>query len=610
VDTFKKDLASVRALVQQLRVPELSYQQDLRSRLDSSAHDSLDHEVLNALSVSINERGGTLVKHLVGSVGAAFTPQQNNISFLVDRIFDVWMRKNHLASDVNELLSGWRFTCARIMLNELAEDQLKSKGASTRAEFVLFIELIESIAKYSLAWSAIPERSKHFLLDELQNLDRQLVEAEELDLAAMQSIFDVWHDFGQKQDSKFIKITQRLIDSETKKSWSHYSYWFAQNYVDALFNKRRIPESLQNFLDFYWINAVSRGLISDDSGRVYLKESLAELTKSLILSFCTQGEQAFSLADHILEDLQNTLQGLNIEAEDDIWLVLEESLVSALKKDDSVEKQYYKPIALDSDIERQFGRFNLSEHLPKADTQANSSVETNSLYEVGNLYLVPDQLGSSNIMKLVHVFEFSKQLLFANYLGMKAAQFSNDEFELKLKLSEIRLVAEPNSFSKVYSAAVKGLLKVADSQQQARIAAAEKAKAEAEKLLAAKLLADQAAAKHAEEIAERTQLMLIKRAEKQKLEKENAVIEKIKSFSIGAWISVAEDGASNRYKLVVKLAATGKYIFVDKLGIKKKEYKEAALVEAMMAKNIEILSDGAEFEDSLERVVSRLRMSK
>ena len=95
-----------------------------------------------------------------------------------------------------------------------------------------------------------------------------------------------------------------------------------------------------------------------------------------------------------------------------------------------------------------------------------------------------------------------------------------------------------------------------------------------------------------------------------RLEKENTVALVIRDFRLGAWISIKEAGEPQRYKLVVKLAAMGKYIFVDRLGIKKREFMEVDLVQAILAKDIEILSDGAEFEDSLERVVSRIRMSK
>ena len=116
----------------------------------------------------------------------------------------------------------------------------------------------------------------------------------------------------------------------------------------------------------------------------------------------------------------------------------------------------------------------------------------------------------------------------------------------------------------------------------------------------------------AQEIAQHTKNLLAKRADKQRAEKDNATLEIIRSFKLGAWIAIQlkEESEPQRFKLVVILAATGKYVFVDRLGVRRREFLEAELMEEIQSKRLVILSDGAEFEDSLQRVVSRLRMSK
>jgi hypothetical protein len=50
-------------------------------------------------------------------------------------------------------------------------------------------------------------------------------------------------------------------------------------------------------------------------------------------------------------------------------------------------------------------------------------------------------------------------------------------------------------------------------------------------------------------------------------------------------------------------------VFVDKHGLQKIEFLEEELIEAVSRQEVECLSFGAEFEDSLERVVSRIRIS-
>ena len=193
---------------------------------------------------------------------------------------------------------------------------------------------------------------------------------------------------------------------------------------------------------------------------------------------------------------------------------------------------------------------------------------------------------------------------------MKAAQFSFQNFKERLSDGTLKKLSKGQAFSGVFDQAVKGLSKVAENQKQARLNAAEKAKAEAERLLEDRRKSDEIANQQAVDIAQRTKQLMTKRADKQRLEKENIILDVIRSFKLGAWISIQVDDEAQRFKLVVKLAATGKYVFVDRLGVRKREFLESDLMKAIQSEQVKVLSDGAEFEDSLQRVVSRLRMSK
>ena len=92
--------------------------------------------------------------------------------------------------------------------------------------------------------------------------------------------------------------------------------------------------------------------------------------------------------------------------------------------------------------------------------------------------------------------------------------------------------------------------------------------------------------------------------------KEQVTLKLISDMSIGAWISVSEEESKQKYKLVVKINATDKLIFVDKMGLKKLEIKTPKLMGLLISGTAEILSDGAEFDDTLSRVVGRLRVGK
>ena len=210
------------------------------------------------------------------------------------------------------------------------------------------------------------------------------------------------------------------------------------------------------------------------------------------------------------------------------------------------------------------------------------------------------------------VFEATHQVLFTNYLGMKITVLTRNELAHAEQTRTIKPLKCESSFSDVCASAVSGLSKIAETQKKARVAAAEKAKQEAERLLEERRVADEEAKNRADEIARRTKEIKLKQAEKKRLEQEQLLRDTLSKLQLGAWIAVVNDesGKKDRYKLAVKFSARRKFLFVDKLGIRKLEFDEDSLIQSIIAGKVEILSDGAEFEDSLERVVSRIRMAK
>ncbi|SDW63284.1 DUF1631 family protein [Marinobacter mobilis] len=73
-----------------------------------------------------------------------------------------------------------------------------------------------------------------------------------------------------------------------------------------------------------------------------------------------------------------------------------------------------------------------------------------------------------------------------------------------------------------------------------------------------------------------------------------------------------EVGGENllRLKLAVRIPATQKLIFVDRLGLNRTEYTEKSLIGDLVQGHVRILSEAAEFDDTLSRVVGRIRVGK
>jgi len=60
----------------------------------------------------------------------------------------------------------------------------------------------------------------------------------------------------------------------------------------------------------------------------------------------------------------------------------------------------------------------------------------------------------------------------------------------------------------------------------------------------------------------------------------------------------------------VRINASRKLVFVDRLGLNRREFLEEALVEGIVEGRIRVLGTAAEFDDTLSRVVGRIRVGR
>lgn len=626
---LKWDASLLRIVIQHLRVPELTYPFELVSSDAQFERKRQTEVLLEGCKLHNQDHEDTLLKEVraVFSGKGAHT-QANNLAFLLDRVFDVWLRKNNFSSQLEAIFSRWRFIFYKCLLLTYATNLDHSHIKNREKALADFSMTLESIAGYAKIWSPIPKRSQSVLLDQLSNIEIMFDKQQDIDDAFIEQCASTWSNFLEKQNDKVDKITDRLIASELKKDKSQYCFWLAHHYLNVLFNKRNLPQALQDFLQEYWVLVVAKKIEdklpdSIDSREAIIvgtyHEDLDILCKNIVRVFCHKGESGFQLADQIIEDLQKMGAETNLPSnifitESDArpsaffsieaaWEALSDSLLNLL--------QYQS-----NDDIHTFTHLRIPDHLLQVygDTE---QFKSGALYfsdlalTLGDWYILSDQEDVLKI-KLTACFNQSRQLLFSNYLGMKSAQFSFQNFKDRLSDGSLKKVPKGQTFSGVFDQAIKGLSKVAENQKQTRLIAAEKAKAEAERLLEDRRKSDEMANERAKEIAQHTKSLLAKRADKQRVEKNNATLDIIRAFKLGAWIAIQleDESEPQRFKLVVKLAATGKYVFVDRLGVKRKEFLEADLMVAIQSKVVVILSDGAEFEDSLQRVVSRLRMAK
>ena len=84
-------------------------------------------------------------------------------------------------------------------------------------------------------------------------------------------------------------------------------------------------------------------------------------------------------------------------------------------------------------------------------------------------------------------------------------------------------------------------------------------------------------------------------------------IEMIESLRVGSWLEFHEADKIVRCKLAALIRVTGKYIFVDRSGIKIADKSKTELLEMAQQGMVNILNDGLLFDRALESVIGNLR---
>jgi hypothetical protein len=579
VDKIVNDLNDVQTIATQLRVPELSYRMGSVEELSGEIYSFFK----NLRYVPSDDICESALKGLTSVLGKTALPiTLINYAFISDRVFDVWGRKNRLSDDINGIVKTWRHPFLKIMY--------QSNNLTLLASFIRFVD---DISSETLGWEPRPERSKRIILDELNEISALLFQLDCKDENALNALISRWDSFREKQSSKALKVIQRLNALEARQSWDEFCDVYAKKYLNTLFSNQLITASLQKFISAYWLKILMLSIEKQEIPQI--DKQIHTLTAKIKSVFCSKGKAALKWVDNLLDDMQTWCTKYKVEVNDQVWQELQTDLVNILQGNQVEESQF-----ICRDIDKDWAK-------PKEQVLNSCVVASQWFYSVQDAMEVREQV--------VAIFHETQEVLFSNYLGIKSKRYTYTELNLVLSAHSLKPLVADSTFHEVVHKTSVGLLKVAQIQKKARIIAAAKARKEAEYLLAEKQHAEEMAKIKAEEIAEQTKQLLKQRINKQQAQLEHDALMKATNCKLGAWVSITnrDDGVdciAQRFKLVVKFAASKKFIFVDKLGVKKIEYTEAALVKGLVEKDIEILTDGLEFEESLERVVSRLRSSK
>lgn len=563
-------VTAIDSVSRNLRVPEFKY-----AAKDESEFCELIDEYFSRYELQRqSEEPGLNALRVQYFAEKQFPTRFINLIFLVDRCFDVWLRKSALDADIQRSLSPWRIVLLRVLYCSVG------KGSSS---LMIVGDLLDAFSVRFKSWCNNPERARKQVPDLLDAMRIDLSSSlEEKNFAEVQGR---WQAYVGDADKKAEKIRHRLASNEQSFVSQRYCGAKAQQYLNAEFKSRKVSVSLQVFLESVWLNLVA--LAIEKSEEAIVPDEIHRLTRKMRAVFCDKGKAAFQFGEGLADALQEQLSHYQqVCPEEALQSLVDETI--AILKGQAVPEQDYKTV----DGFESFSVF--------------SQTESASLRE-GEVFLDPESRIRLVVLK---VYSRYAQVLLVNYLGMKLEIDTVGNFCQRIQSGKLKKVAADAVFSKVAATTVNGLQKVSSTQLQAREKAAEKARLEAQRLREEQAQAAEHARMKAAEIARRTRELASKKEEAKRLESERKALELISKLSLGAWISIDRDNEKQRYKLAVKFAAKKRYVFVDKYGVKKIEFDENRLVDEIVEQRLQVLNDGADFDDSLERVIGRMRMSR
>lgn len=579
-----------------IRVPDLPYPAG-----KSSPESNADWRPL--LFSCWTEQRDERVTDVLRSVQIEWTVRQVNAAYLSDRIMDVFLKTSGLHRALVSRIARLRFWLAW---------QLDTRGTNVFSDVVL--DWLDNLQEWR-GWSDTGGRSSRVLLDQLDSLVIAVSGSFESGQPELvESYCKQWLDDREKGEHQVSRLRERLLETERGASRQRLADQVSRALIGRALTGRELPVVISRFIIEDWYKVLKQSVWSEGTD-----SELYRHANKLLEWLVWLGDPALSDRDrnrlyHVGEQIGDRIQdvwtralgqGLPENALADIQTVI----VARIRG----EVPELKP-ALGSGTSLTWDSRWLS--LASVDPQQAEGF-------IGR-WFVEGEGAAEQRRYLFALLEDSGEVLWTNGAGVKLGLQDWALFLADLEADTLRPLPAPTPFGEVLSETVNLLFKVCEKQQKQREEAAREARARAEALRKEKEAAERA--RKAEEEAKQAALEQQRaeaerqrqedeKAEHERLQKERelAAAKQVDSIGLGGWIVLAaqkDDEEPTRLKLAVKISASRKFVFVDRLGLNRREFLHDELVSGVVSGRIRILGSAAEFDDTLSRVVGRIRVGR
>ncbi len=543
------------------------------------------------------------VSHVLRSVSLTWSVRQINSAYLSDRIMDVFLRSSGLHPELAKRIARLRFFLAW---------RMNLEGPDVFSDTLL--GWLDSLQDHR-GWSATGGRSSRLLLDQLDSLTIEVSSCFETgDTEPVMAFCRQWKDDAQKREQQTERLRERLLKTEQGAARQRRAEHTARALIGRALKGRQLPQPIVQFVMDTWFPLLKQIIWEEGLEG----ENWRHASKLL--------EWMVWIGDPKLSDKdKNRLYTVGEQIGDriiDVWNRLNKEPLpeTALAGIQSVM------------VQRLRGEMpELIPALPPADRFSWDSswlslepVPEQDYQDMQFKWYVEGEGAKEQRRFFLALLADTREVLWTNGAGVKLGLLTWTRFRADFEKGVLRRLPPITPFGEVLAETITALSTVLQRQMQQRKKAAEDAKQRAgmlrrEKAQAEQERAEERAAKEAEkekqrlEVEARVQANEEAEAERLREQKESAARSLVEGIKLGGWIVVENAESpkeSQRLKLAVRINASRKLVFVDRLGLNRREFIEDDLIEEVVAGNVRVLGASAEFDDTLSRVVGRIRVGK
>lgn len=589
-------MSEIDAIIAQLRVPDLPYPVGRQGLADEPAW-------ADYLSTCWSEQIDATVIDQLRAREDRWSSRQVNSAYLADRIMDVFLRTSGLHFALITRVARLRFYLAWLLHRE------GEAAVGTGTPLRLWLDHLVTLR----GWSGGESRSAKQVFKRLEGLVAAIAYGFQDDPGPFAVYVKEWFAEDDKQQERSEILLNRLLETEQGAARQRAADMQSSHRVAQALDGHQLPEPVLRLLEDQWQGllrqlVLDHGLDSEPYKRAIRAMDWLIWAMDPSLSD-THRDRLYQVGEELPDRLDAVWQeAFATNLPNAIADPLQQHLVARLRGE-----------AVDSVAagKREFDPYWLAP--PKLPAVVAE--------QLGH-WLVSGQGVGEQRRWLFAFLEASGEVLWTNAQGVKQGLETAESVAQAIEAGRIQALPDPQPFEAVLSNTISGLARVLGAQRKQRELALERARAEAEELRREREATEQRLLKEArfkaqqEAELEASRALAESQAEQVRVEEEQArqarereqrkaeLLVLVDQLHLGGWVEITEQGTPLKLKLAVRINASGKLVFVDRLGLNKREIYRHELVDKLLQNQARLLTKGAEFEDTLSRVVGRIRVGR